>query len=72
MSCLLPLILSLSKDEFPGRGGWFDRLTMSGFCSWRLLYPAPRYSGSKAVMAGMGVMQSGLSWAVELTRGDTG
>ena len=38
---LSPLILSLSKDVPPDRGAWFDRLTMSGFCSWRRFYIYP-------------------------------
>ena len=41
----VPLILSLSKDglreELSGRERWFDKLTMSGFCSWRRLGAGP-------------------------------
>ena len=40
-----PLILSLSKDaperELSDKQRWFDKLTMSGFCSWRRLYTYP-------------------------------
>ena len=41
----VPLILSLSKDGLreglSSRERWFDKLTMSGFCSWRRLGASP-------------------------------